>query len=87
MELGGPILKWGLRDGSPPAKSRGRAPGRGLGMNPQKLKKHCKLYTLEKFCASHDTRGAKTTTVRLPARGREGVTFLSSDLRQSHGCF
>jgi len=53
LELGGPILEWGLRDESPPAGFRGRAPGGGLGTNPQQLKKHYKLLTLEKYFVRH----------------------------------
>lgn len=41
VKIGGPKRRGGLGDGSPPAGSRGRAPGGGLGplgRSPQKLK-------------------------------------------------
>jgi len=48
LELGGPILE-GVSGWKSPAGTRGRAPGGGLGAKQEKLKKHCKLYTLGKY--------------------------------------
>ena len=68
-----------------PAGFRGRAPG-GAGANPQKLKKHCKLYTLEKeFYASHlvsKRRGGSITCDGYGGRGAQCYIF-SSDLHRS----
>jgi len=62
---GGPILKGGLGDGSSQAGSRGTAYGGGLRQSPQKLKKHCKLYTFEKYIVSCHTWCSSQLTVVL----------------------
>jgi len=49
FDLGESNFGEGLGDRSPPPGSRVRAPVGGLAAKPQKLKKHCKLYTFEKY--------------------------------------